>query len=151
MGPWVVVERFTNGKTYWVRDLATEQERQVTRDQIKVLDVPSAWEGRGNEVGRTLPRVSRVELGEGVIAHQPVRAGEASKEVIELPSEPSIILEDSDKGKKRSGEVQQATNEDVHATESPMPQDFTSRYSLRQVPERLALQAEKRRRLGNAK
>ena len=30
MGPWVVVERSTNEKTYRVRDLGTEQERQVT-------------------------------------------------------------------------------------------------------------------------
>lgn len=42
MGPWGVVERFTNGKTYRVRDLGSEQERQLTREQIEVLDEPFA-------------------------------------------------------------------------------------------------------------
>ena len=39
-GPWVIAERFPNGKTYRVRDLGSEEERQLTRDQFKVVDLP---------------------------------------------------------------------------------------------------------------
>ena len=151
MGPWVVVERFTNGKTYRVRDLTTEQERQVARDQIKVLDIPSAWGEKESEVEKPLPRVSRVELGEGVIAHRHVCAGEASKEANASPAEPSTDSgENNNNTRKRIGDEQQVTREEVHAQESPKHRDHVPRYSLRQVPERLALQAEKRRRSGCA-
>ena len=46
-GPWVIAERFSNGKTYKVRDLGSEEERQLTRDQFKVVDIPPE--------GRTVP------------------------------------------------------------------------------------------------
>lgn len=35
MGLWTKIKRFTNGKTYRAKDLGSEQERQVIREQIK--------------------------------------------------------------------------------------------------------------------
>lgn len=57
-GPWVVVEKFTNDKTYRVQDVVTKAERQVTRDQLKLLDLPEEIEAswpfpRVRECGRT--------------------------------------------------------------------------------------------------
>ena len=49
-GPWVIAERFPNGKTYKVRDLGSEEERQLTRDQVKVVDIPPK--------GRTVPELA---------------------------------------------------------------------------------------------
>lgn len=42
MGPWVSVERLTKGQTYLVKDIISGNERQVTREQVKILDIPSA-------------------------------------------------------------------------------------------------------------
>lgn len=39
-GPRVITERFANGKTYKARDLGSAEERQLTRDQFKVVDLP---------------------------------------------------------------------------------------------------------------
>lgn len=50
MGPWVVVKRSTNGKTYWERDLGSEQERQVTREQSKIIRVLSTWKREAEPV-----------------------------------------------------------------------------------------------------
>ena len=50
LGPWVVVERFTNGVTYRVRDLRNGSVRQVTRDQMRVIDIPGKDEDMLEEV-----------------------------------------------------------------------------------------------------
>ena len=39
-GPWVVIERFSNGVTYRVRDLHFGLPRQVAREQMRVIDIP---------------------------------------------------------------------------------------------------------------
>lgn len=54
MVPCVFVKKFINGKTYRVGDLGSEQERRVTREEVKVLDIPFAWgkkrEQRANDI-----------------------------------------------------------------------------------------------------
>lgn len=57
-GPWVVVERYANGITYRVRDVATNEERQVTRTQFKLLDLP-----HDEPAEPTLPRLLVEDLG----------------------------------------------------------------------------------------
>ena len=139
MGPWVVVERFTNGKTYRIRDMGTEQERQVARDQIKVLDVPSMWKKDAEPWAQNLPKLGHVELGEAVSVPQ------------------NVCAEESPGG---AGAVSPGMSQKCTSPEEAEPQKGTpnipgdqvtreqpeGRYSLRQVPERLALQAEKRHR-----
>lgn len=66
MGPWVVVERSTNGKTCLVR----EQERQVTGKQLKELDVPSTREIEKEPWLTLLWRLGRVDLGESALVPQ---------------------------------------------------------------------------------
>ena len=39
-GPWVITGNFQNGKTYRACELGTSVERQFTRDQFKVIDLP---------------------------------------------------------------------------------------------------------------
>lgn len=67
---WVVVERFTNGKTSRVGDMGFAQEPQVTREQLKVFDVPLAWRKEGEETLPSLPRLKRTELVKVVILPQ---------------------------------------------------------------------------------
>ena len=145
MGPWVVVERFTNGKTYRVRDLGTEQERQITRKQIKVLDVPAAWKAPDEKEKQKLPHCVRTELGKGVYVPQVLSTENAGREATPAPEGPSRSA------KRRDGEsaLQEAT---VEAPEGGLHRDAPGtggqqdgRYFLRQVPERRALQAERRR------
>lgn len=66
MGSWVVVERFTNRKTCRVQNLEFAQNLQVTREQIKVIDVPSAWKKETEPMLQTLLRLLHVETGIGV-------------------------------------------------------------------------------------
>lgn len=70
MSPWVVVERCTKEKTYCVGDLAFEKERKVTLEQLEIMDVPSAWKEKTEPAFQFLPRLGRVELGEGVLVSQ---------------------------------------------------------------------------------
>ncbi|PHJ23293.1 retrovirus-related pol polyprotein from transposon [Cystoisospora suis] len=58
-GPWVVCERFGNDKTYKVRDVCTKAEKQVSRDQLKLLDLPA-------EPGSIWP-FPRVRLDDGAV------------------------------------------------------------------------------------
>ncbi|PHJ20724.1 hypothetical protein CSUI_005425, partial [Cystoisospora suis] len=52
-GPRVITESYSTGVTYKARDLATNEERQVTRNQFKLLDLPEEDGPRGP----ALPRV----------------------------------------------------------------------------------------------
>ena len=61
MGPWVVVEQFVNGTTYRVRDLAFTEERQVTKDQFKVLDLPGDLPDVETRPFAPLPRMNLPE------------------------------------------------------------------------------------------
>lgn len=59
-GAWVIVEKSTDGETYRVRDLGSEQARQVTRKHIKVIDVPFEWKKVAESTLKSLPRLGRV-------------------------------------------------------------------------------------------
>ena len=39
-GPWIFAEQVTNGVTHSVRHLASTEQRQLTRDRFKVVDLP---------------------------------------------------------------------------------------------------------------
>ena len=139
MGPWVVVERFTNGKTYRIRDMGTEQERQVTGDQVKVLDVPSAWKKNAEAWAQNLPKLGHVQLGKAVSVPQNVCAGETPGDAEAVSPGMSQRCTST-----KEAEPQKGTPNipgDQVTREQP-----EGRYSLRQVPERLALQAERKRR-----
>ena len=141
----MVVERFTNGKTYRVRDLGTEQERQVTREQVRVLDVPIAWEADSEQQRKVLPQMKHVELGEGVYVPQDVCADKVATAGPAVHDDPPPFEDamEPDRKTRRATEARgtiatlEARLEDVEPV---------GRYALRQVPERRALQAEKRRR-----
>lgn len=115
MGPWVVVEHFTNGKTYRVRILSTKQESQVTHNQVKVLDVPPVWEGEGEEYTRTLPGVGRVEFGEGVIVPQIVRAGEEPGDANASLGGFSVTSKESNEATPRRRTPQEQVEGSLHA------------------------------------
>lgn len=67
MDPWVIVERLTNGKTYQVKDIVSGNERQVTREQVKVIGIPSTRKGGGQTWLRVFPHFGRIELRETVL------------------------------------------------------------------------------------
>ena len=137
MGPWVVVERFTHGKTYRIRDLGTEQERQITRDQIKVLDIPQAWKKDAEPWVRALAKLGHVELGEAVSVPQDVCTGEGPKDAEAVQQgTPQVRTPEEEVGLQKEAPIVPE-----EATTRVQPE---GRYSLRQVPERLALQAERR-------
>lgn len=142
MGPWVVFERFTNGKTYQVRALRSEQERQVLREQIKVSDVPSAWETDEGRETHVLPRVGREQLGEGVLVPQDVPAGQVEKPAEKIP----IFVDAEEEARNRRKRVNDVVLPETPHTIENSSSEPEGRYSLRQVPERRAGQAEKRRR-----
>ena len=147
MGPWVVVERFTNGKTYRVRDLSSEQERQVSREQLKVLDVPSEWKKEKEPWLTVLPRMGRVELGEGVLVPQDTSVGkDVNEENARNGGLPAPRVNENEGGNERGHESGERLGEDERGElTTGDSQDAGGRYSLRQVPERRALQAERRR------
>ena len=57
MGPWVVVERLSNGVTYRLRDLESAEQRQLTRDRLKVVDFPDVTGDGGFSEAPGLPRL----------------------------------------------------------------------------------------------
>ena len=63
MGPWVVVERFSNGVTYRVRDVACAEQLQLTRDQFKVADLPEVTDDGGLSETPRLPRLVIPDVG----------------------------------------------------------------------------------------
>lgn len=67
MGPWVVVERFTNGKTCRVRDSGSKQE--LPSDAKNHRYAP-CMEERSRVHASTLPRLGHVELREGMPVQQ---------------------------------------------------------------------------------
>ena len=143
------MERFTNGKTYRVRDLGSEQERQVTREQVKVWDIPPAWGKEKEQRANELPRLGHIEMGEGVIVPQV-----QSEEENDKPGE---------RNREKLGETTGEGEEGIASPDSRGNRDEVppfvetqrsgslaqkrpgERYLLRQVPERLALQAERRK------
>ncbi|PHJ20661.1 hypothetical protein CSUI_005494, partial [Cystoisospora suis] len=52
-GPWVITESYSNGIKFKARDLVTNEERQVTRNQFKLLDLPE----EKDLAGLALPRI----------------------------------------------------------------------------------------------
>ena len=57
MGPRVVVKRFSNNVTYRVRDLVSAEQRQLTRDQFKVVELPSSFGAPEDPNSPFLPRL----------------------------------------------------------------------------------------------
>ena len=57
MGPWVVVERSSKNVTYRVRDLVLAEQRQLTRDQFKVMELPSSFGAPADPNSSFLPRL----------------------------------------------------------------------------------------------
>ena len=130
MGPWVVVERFTNGITYRVRDLISAQQRQLTRDQFKVVDLPASFGGPPDPNAARLPRL---------IVHN---SGD-------LPTESAAAAEGVDltAGSERATPPPPVSvgEQQVHspATEEPAAES-ERRYGLRPVAVRRARAAEQR-------
>ena len=89
MGPWVVVERFTNDITYRVRDLASAEQRQVTRDQMKVIDLPAP---QGDEEGGSVPPLPRLAT-QGKSAEAATNAASDAIEVADEDTEPQALSE----------------------------------------------------------
>ena len=157
MGPWVVVECFTNGVTYRVRDLRTGNLRQVTREQMKVVDIP----GKDEELlgDKYLKRVIVPDGynggATGAGSNEDV-AGEAA-EITESASE--------EVDKAASAEVQQLPVEEAMDVDETSAEDFFNDegppplqecvvdppaapkkrdFGLRRVPDRLAREAAAR-------
>ena len=85
MGPGVMVEQFSNGMTYMVRDLASAEQRQLTRDQFKMMDVPGPADDGGYQNVPLLPRLAIPDAG-----HQPLgedSGDETEPQPEELPPE----------------------------------------------------------------
>ena len=55
----MIIERFSNGKTYCIRDIGSDNTRQVTREQFKVAEVPLGTSKERRRVGETLPRIKK--------------------------------------------------------------------------------------------
>ena len=113
MGPWVVLEQFSNGATYRVRDLASAQQRQLTRDQVKVIDLSgTAGDGIYQDVSG-LPRLVIPDVGHSRVgAHSRAEAEPQPEDL--LPEEWNVSPDD----------VPLATGEE----REPAPE---SRYGLR--------------------
>lgn len=62
MGPWVIVEIFTNGNAYRVSGLRSEQ--------ANVLDIPFVWGKERERKANELPRLRQIVMGEGVVVPQ---------------------------------------------------------------------------------
>lgn len=65
-----------------------------------------------------------------------------------FPDHPSARLKSRVEPIQKHDSSQKVSVENLHAQGSPIPKEPRSRYSLRQVPERIALQAEKKQRCG---
>ena len=131
MGPWVVVERFSNGVTYRVRDLASAEQHQLMRDQFKVVDFPEVTGDGGLSETPRLPRLVIPGVG-----HPP--AGDESEEEPEpQPEEPL-------------SEQWSVPTEDVLAAMEKEPASVPEgRYGLRTVAVRRARAAEERQMAAN--
>lgn len=66
----LVVEQLSNGKTYRLENIVFNSERQVTREQMKVINIFAMHNKKGMRWLRVLPRFRRVNLGETVLAFQ---------------------------------------------------------------------------------
>lgn len=160
MGPRVDVERFINGEAYRVRDLSSGQERQVTREQLKVMDVPSEWEKAKEPWLTVLPRLGRVESGEGVLVPQVTPTEESVNSGDVLGGErPTRSVNKPEGGCEREGDSKgSATSEARGEARKDKEREPGDRYSLRQAPERrlfptgrrclTTLQKSRRGRLG---
>lgn len=129
-----------------MRDLSTEQERQVTRgpgDQVKILDVPSAWEGTEKKPVKALPRVGRIELGEGVIVPQVVSAEDALKCTSSAPVTPPTSSRRQNEVEQSEEVLQEASGERAHAQASPKEEEARPRYSLGKSPNDLHFKQER--------
>lgn len=57
MGPWLVVGRFFYGVTRRVYDLVSAEQRQVTRDQLEVVELPLRYGVPSDSDNLFLPRI----------------------------------------------------------------------------------------------
>ena len=142
MGPWVVVERFSNNVTYRVRDLVSAEQRQLTRDQFKVVDLPARFGSPSDPNKSFLPRL--------VVADEAVHTLEAVPDAVEKA--PDVSLEEVPPPPIEGNSGQQVSSP---VAEEPAAEPET-RYGLRPVAVRRARAAELRhdaaakRRAGSA-
>ena len=61
-------EQFFNGVTYRMQDLASAEQRQVMRDQFKVIDLPGA---DGDGIYQDVPELPRLVIPD--VGHPPVK------------------------------------------------------------------------------
>ena len=142
MGPWVVVERYSNNVTYRVRDLVSAKQRQLTRDQFEVVELPSRF-GSPNDPNKSfLPHL--------VVADEAVHTLEAVPDAVD--EAPDVSLEEVPPPASGGNNGQQVSSS---VTEEPAAESET-RYGLRPVAVRRARAAELRheaaakRRAGSA-
>lgn len=135
-GPWVVIERFTNGVTYRVRDLHQGVPRQVTRAQMQVVDIPGKDDDLPEE--RNLKRVI-VPSGTNdeirLTAVEEREANEPDPAEGEPPLSPDVTEELP---------VEEAPPPLQECTDEPEPPVVESRYGFRQVADRRARAAAQR-------
>ena len=128
-GPWVLVERFLNGKTYRARDLGSDEERQLTRDQFKVVDIPPEPKPRPKPDTPVGVPLRELEAG----------SDDESEPIVWLGSQtPSEVSEHEAPGPL----LIEAKARKVQA----VPAQETRRYTLRPVAERRARAAEERQK-----
>ena len=78
-----MVERFTNNVTYRVRDLVSAEQRQLTRDQFKVVELPARFGSPPDPNSSSLPRL----LVAGDAAHVTPPMSEVADEAVDVPSD----------------------------------------------------------------
>lgn len=166
IGPWVVVERFSNNTTYRVRHLVYAEERQVTRQQIKVIDVPESPHEYGGGPS-ALPRlrwgVSEVTVPSGreaVINAEALSREELSNTTttkeLEVGTAPAAPEPEAEEGNTNLGELEEVQRDQLLPTLPETAREketnidelinpSTARYSLRPVAVRRANAAEARR------
>ena len=130
MGPWVVVERFSHNVTYRVRDLVSAEQRQLTRDQFKVVELPPRFEAPPGPNDSFLPRL--------IVSDEAVHVSESAPD--EAHEALDVSLEDTPLPATEGNYEQQ---ESSPVTEEPAAEPET-RYGLRPVAVRRARAAELR-------
>ena len=156
MGPWVVVERFANGVTYRVRDLRTGSLRQVTREQMKVVDipgkdeellgdkylkrviVPAEYASDVAEAGSGEDGVDEVQETAEIASEEVDRAATAEEQ--QLPAEEEMEVDFDNSGDCANDERPPPLQECVVDPPAAPKRDF----GLRRVPDRLARAAAAR-------
>lgn len=100
-----------------MRDLGSEQERQVTREKFKIIDMPSASRKETELVFQSLPHLGRVELGEGVFVSQEAPMRPEIKNV-NGRTEPENVNVRATKPENANARLTQPENASIKVTEA---------------------------------